>query len=416
MKKMSAFPSNVIPLFATAVVLLTPSPPLAAQLPPAIQADRFLVQAEREIKDGNYVAAAAALEQIVELQGEHELEMPAAFWFKRAQVAQEAGFFERAIESVIRYLEIDGQEGEHYMEALELLDVAEEEARKAKESEEVEQEAEQRKKRAELVAEEAVREVRELASLGAKALDASGKHFKDCVACPVMVKMPTGQFEMGSDWSGSDNTEPERDVRIATPFAVSKYEITFADWEACAVDGGCDGYQPNDPGWGRNTRPVVSVSWNDAQKYLSWISSKTRQSYRLLSEAEWEYVASAGTRNSINYSWGNDVGRNRANCDGCASYWDDKESAPVGSFPANGFGLHDMHGNVWEWVQDCWKENYLNAPSDGSAWEMEYCSFRSIRGGSFSNSKSAMESVARHRERAISRFNNAGFRIARALR
>ncbi len=216
---------------------------------------------------------------------------------------------------------------------------------------------------------------------------AVGEVFRDCDHCPEMVVVPAGRFTMGSpsSESGRDSDEgPQRRVTFGAKFAVGVYEVTFAEWDACVSDGGCGGYHPDDAGWGRGRRPVMRVSWDDAQAYASWLSRETGESYRLLSEAEWEYVARAGT--TTRYWWGNNVGRNRANCDGCGSRWDDESTAPVGSFGANGFGLHDVHGNVWEWVEDCWHDSYAGAPRDGSAWLGNNggdCSRRVLRGGSW---------------------------------
>ena len=160
------------------------------------------------------------------------------------------------------------------------------------------------------------------------------------------------------------------------------------------LGGGCGGYRPDDEGWGRGTRPVINVSWENAQAYVSWLSSQTGQNYRLLSEAEWEYVARAGSQTA--YSWGSDIGSNRANCEGCGSRWDDDRTAPVGSFQANAFGVHDMHGNVWERVEDCWNDNYRRAPSDGSAWLRGNCNRRVSRGGSWDSLPRPLRSAYRN--------------------
>ncbi len=169
--------------------------------------------------------------------------------------------------------------------------------------------------------------------------------FRECPTCPEMVVVSAGSFRMGcvSGQTCQDNQKPVHRVTISAPFAVGKYEVTFAEWDGCVADGGCDGYRPDDMGWGRGNRPVTNVSWNDVQTYVLWLSEKTRKTYRLLSEAEWEYVARAGSE--TRYSWGNEFGRNRANCSTCEKRW---ETAPVGSFAGNAFGLHDVHGNVWE--------------------------------------------------------------------
>jgi formylglycine-generating enzyme required for sulfatase activity len=202
-------------------------------------------------------------------------------------------------------------------------------------------------------------------------------------------------------------------VTIAKAFAVSKFEVTFAEWDACAAAGGC-ARSPADQGWGRASRPVINISWDDATgEYLPWLSRTTGKTYRLLTEAEWEYAARSSTRTI--YAWGNDIGKNRANCSGCGSQWDNKQTAPVGSFQPNGFGLHDMHGNVWEWVQDCYTPNYVGAPSDGQAAPDKSSCSRVRRGGSWDNRPNDLRLSGRLRNSAGSRFNNMGLRVARAL-
>ena len=245
---------------------------------------------------------------------------------------------------------------------------------------------------------------------------APGTAFRDCPECPEMVVVPAGSFLMGSPSheAGRDDDEgPRHRVTIARPFAVGKYEVTFAEWDACVADGGCGGDRPDDEGWGRGRRPVVNVSWDDAKAYVRWLNRKTGKQYRLPSEAEWEYAARAGT--TTRYNWGDDIGRNRANCDGCGSRWDRKQTAPAGSFPANVFGLHDVHGNVWEWVEDCRNVNYQGAPSDGSARMSGDCSSRVLRGGSWFNEPRYLRSALRGRGRTGNRSYGLGFRVARTL-
>ena len=183
---------------------------------------------------------------------------------------------------------------------------------------------------------------------------AETKGMRDCPECPEMVEIPAGSFVMGSAPTGglyhSWDEVPQRTVRMQG-FALGKYEVTFDEWDACAAAGGC-AHRPGDRGWGRGLRPVVYVSWEDAKQYVAWLSQRTGRRYRLPSEAEWEYAARAGT--TTHFWWGNAADRNRANCAGCGSQWDDRQTAPVGSFPPNAFGVHDMHGNVKEWVEDCW--------------------------------------------------------------
>ena len=157
----------------------------------------------------------------------------------------------------------------------------------------------------------------------------------------------------------------------------------------------------------------MNVSWEDAVAYVRWLSGQTGERYRLPSEAEWEYAARAGSVTA--YSWGNEIGRNRANCHGCGSQWDDRQTAPVGSFGPNGWGLHDMHGNVLEWVQDCWNGSYGGAPSDGSAWERGDCSQRVLRGGSRGIDPGYLRSANRARFTTTVRSHFIGFRVARTI-
>ena len=190
-------------------------------------------------------------------------------------------------------------------------------------------------------------------------------------------------------------------------------EVTFREWDACRRGGGCS-HIPGDRGWGRGNRPVVNVSWNDAQQYVRWLSRETGKRYRLPSESEWEYVARAGT--GTLYHWGDPIARNRANCDGCGSAWDNDRTAPAGSFSPNAFGLHDVHGNVWEWVQDCWHPGYAGAPRDGGARTTGGdCSRRLLRGGSWNSNPIFLRSANRSSFPARSRFNFVGIRVARTL-
>jgi formylglycine-generating enzyme required for sulfatase activity len=171
---------------------------------------------------------------------------------------------------------------------------------------------------------------------------ASDKNAKACADCPEMVPIPGNKF------------------------AIGKYSVTFKEWDACVADGGCGGYQPSDNGWGRGSRPVINVSWNDAQAFVQWLSRKSGHTYRLPTEAEWQIAARAGT--TTDYYWGNDVGRNHANCDGCGSEWDNRKTSPVGSFKPNAFGLYDIVGNAWQWMDTCWKGNCAKHMLCGGSW------------------------------------------------
>jgi formylglycine-generating enzyme required for sulfatase activity len=239
--------------------------------------------------------------------------------------------------------------------------------------------------------------------------------------------VPTGSFLMGSpaDEEARTGSEgPQHRVTIARPFAVGKYEVTFAEWAACVAAKGCTrnpvdddvpssrGKQPVNPiddyvPWGRGKQPVTAVSWDDITKeYLPWLSRKTGKTYRLLTEAEWEYAARAGTTTA--FSTGQTIKPNQAN-------FELRQPIDVGSFPPNAFGLHDMHGNVWEWVQDCWNVTYSGAPTDGSAWTTGDCSHRVLRGGSYLIDPRVIRSANRGHNASDYRISIIGFRLARTL-
>ena len=349
-----------------------------------------------------------------------------------------------------------------------------------------------------------------------------GTRFRDCPECPEMVVAPAGRFMMGSPWWEVfrwPSEGPVHEVAMAHPFAVGVYEVTFGEWDACVSGGGCGGYRPDDEGWGRGSRPVVNVGWNDAQAYVRWLSGRTGEGYRLPSESEWEYAARAGTQTKY-FWWGEEIGLNRADLETCVelsmhgsgedarmvarwekspmqesrwltkgdvprcerwknermwlvgwedaqayvawlsrktgeryrllheSQWDgearagtgtgyfwwgdgneteralanyggvlyDKgRTAPVGSFPANAFGLHDVHGNVWEWVEDPWHDSYHGAPSDGRAWGSGDCGERVMRGGSWLSDLPDLRSASRIGYAAGRRGLSVGFRVARTL-
>jgi formylglycine-generating enzyme required for sulfatase activity len=265
-----------------------------------------------------------------------------------------------------------------------------------------------------------------------------GETFRECAegskACPEMVVLPAGQFWMGSpDREGEDRERPRHKVRIAKPFAVGKFELTWDEWEACVAMRGCDGRPTSDQGFDRGRKPLINVSWEQAREYVVWLSRMTGKSYRLLTEAEWEYAARGVT--SVDaphppYPWGDDPADlcthanladrsfRRGGYSGDIANCDDGQvvSAPVGSYPANAFGLHDMHGNVWEWVEDCLHDNYEGAPNEGSAWiEGGVCQYRVVRGGSWNNDPVNLRSADRDRGTTVNRGSSLGFRVARTL-
>ena len=258
-----------------------------------------------------------------------------------------------------------------------------------------------------------------------------GQTFRECEQCPELVVVPPGNFMMGSPSSeaGRDGDEgPVHQVTIVESFAVGKYEVTFAEWDACVKAGGCT-YRPGDEGWGRETRPVINVSWDDAQAYVAWLSRETGQRYRLLSEAEWEYMARAGTQTARYWgeseagqcAYGNGADRaarrSYSYSDGTVAKCDDGyvQTAPVGRFEANAFGLFDTAGNVWEWVADCWHDSYRDAPSDGSAWKGGDCGRRVLRGGCWGHFPRFLRAANRNRSDPGARYDVVGLRVARTL-
>ena len=247
-----------------------------------------------------------------------------------------------------------------------------------------------------------------------------GRRFRDCSECPEMVVVPSGSFRMGSPSGeeGRDNDEgPRHLVTIDYRFAVGVYEVTFSEWSGCVNSGGCGGYVPSDRGWGRGNRPVINVSWEDAQSYVRWLSQKTGHTYGLLSESEWEYVARAGT--DTPFYFGSTISTAQANYDGNYTYGGGRkgvyreETVPVGSFSANGWGVYDMHGNVWEWVEDCWNASYVGAPSDGRAWGSGDCGGRVLRGGSWDFDPRLLRSAFRYWNTTGFRYYLFGFRVVR---
>jgi formylglycine-generating enzyme required for sulfatase activity len=231
---------------------------------------------------------------------------------------------------------------------------------------------------------------------------------KDCPACPELMSLPAGSFTMGSNTS-DPSEKPAHPVTLATPFAIGKYEVTVEQWNACANAGACPHIPTNETA-AKNT-PARDVSWDDAGQYLKWLSKTSGKSYRLPTEAEWEYAARGGTTGR--YWWGEQMRSGNANCKECGEPWQQDGPAPVGSFAANPFGLHDMNGSVWEWVSDCWHNTYKGAPADGTTWDDPNCRMRVIRGGSWREGASYMPTTTRFKYDASVRHSQNGFRVAR---
>jgi formylglycine-generating enzyme required for sulfatase activity len=224
-----------------------------------------------------------------------------------------------------------------------------------------------------------------------------------------MVVLSGGLFMMGSpdSESGRGGDEgPQREVSIS-PFAIGRFEVTFQQWDACLAGGGCNGYSPPDRGWGRGARPVTDISWNDAQAYLDWLNRQAGGlRYRLASEAEWEYAARAGATDA--YAFGPRVTATQAT-------FEVRQTTPVGAHEANAFALFDMHGNVGEWVEDCYAANYDLAPINGAAVQAEDCERRVYRGGGFADQAAVLRAAARQAAQSDQRAQGVGFRVARTL-
>ena len=256
---------------------------------------------------------------------------------------------------------------------------------------------------------------------------APGARFRDCEKCPEMIVLPPGQFRMGSpegERGRSSDEGPVHEVTLERPFAIGRYEITIAEWQAC-VDANACGAIPDDRRGGGNNRPVTNVSWRDAQQYTQWLSTLTGKQYRLPSESEWEYAARSGT--DTPHYWA----EHRAACPFANVYdisgqrvhqfdWLHFEcidanptTAPVGKYLANNFGLHDMLGNVWEWVEDCWNDSYAGAPADGQPRLKGDCKRHVVRGGSWKNVSWATRSAFRGWQGENDKTDANGFRVAR---
>ncbi|MBI2275941.1 MAG: SUMF1/EgtB/PvdO family nonheme iron enzyme [Dechloromonas sp.] len=234
---------------------------------------------------------------------------------------------------------------------------------------------------------------------------------KDCPVCPALIVLPRGAFTMGN--SQDDPSEkPAHQVSINEPFAIGKYEVTVEQWNACAMADACPRIAT--VAGAANNAPVRDVSWDDAKKYVSWLSKLSGKSFRLPTEAEWEYAARGGT--TTRYWWGDQMRPGNANCKGCGEPWQQQEPAKVGSFAANSFGAHDMNGSVWEWVADCWHNSYHGAPANGLAWNEPNCTVRVIRGGSWRDGASYMLSSTRFKYDGNVRNSQNGFRVAREVK
>ena len=437
---------------AVALAVLVSSALASAELPPEIQVDRLLVQAEREMESGEPRSAVRTFERILGICEEHGLPVLAEFWFQQAGVLNSVGQHEQAIQASTRYLEETGRKGQHYQEALRLLDAAEfalaerrrqrEQDRIAREIEALRREAEERRLR-----EIAARRLKAYADLRARlqveraTVDGA---FADELASgghgPEMVVVRAGSYEMGcknrrdsftakhrrngcderhvSNLAiGIETAEPLHRVDVAS-FALARHDTTVAEWFVCVASGGCD----RTPVESRHIQRIdmhgtraIELTWDEAQEYAAWLSRETGEIYRLPSEAEWEYAARAGTK--TRFYWGVDPGPPGANCcDG---------SGIVASFPPNPLGLYDIAGPTayrGEWVQDCWNRNYEGAPRNGGAWMDGDCSVRVQRGNTYDvprplvvRSSGWYDLLEHDHERAVNGYYG-NIRVARSIR
>ncbi|QIE26289.1 Hercynine oxygenase (plasmid) [Caballeronia sp. SBC1] len=244
-----------------------------------------------------------------------------------------------------------------------------------------------------------------------KTVATAAGEIKDCATCPALVSLPGGTFEMGSN-SDDPAERPVHRVSIGRPFAIGKYEVTIEQWNACADATGCPRIDME--GNVSKSAPVRNLSWDDAQVYVKWLSKTTGKTYRLPTEAEWEYAARGGT--TTTYWWGNEMRKGYADCKDCGEPWRKDSPVNVGSFLPNPFGLFDMNGSVWEWVGDCWHSSYKGAPADGRVWDEPGCPMRVIRGGSWPDGAAYMQSSTRFKYSASVRQSQNGMRVARDMK
>jgi formylglycine-generating enzyme required for sulfatase activity len=252
--------------------------------------------------------------------------------------------------------------------------------------------------------------------------------FQECDICPVMAVVPAGSNLVGSpghESGRSSNESPQQPVVLRVPLAVARSEISFEEYIACVNEGGgCPASLPNDNGWGYGKQPAMNVSWDDAQAYVAWLSKKTRARYRLLSEAEWEYAARGCAKacESLPFWFGIEISKDRVNYDSRVAYLGSPKATkrgrtvPVDASEPNPFGLLHVHGNVREWVEDCWAETLAELPRDGQPRTGGDCSRRVVRGGSYDDEPKDVRTAKRFWQVPTDRRSQIGFRVARELK
>ena len=336
--------------------------------------DIDLFRAEFYFNSKQFPEGEAVLDHIREIAAAHRLELPASYDYLIARVLKHQGKFDDAVISLYRYL-TNGRSPKVYYRAAQLL----------------------------------------LHSMW-------GRTFVDCAEdyCPTMVIVPPGIFRMGSPESEEGrkmNEGPIHHVAIDWPMAVGIHEVSFLQWDECFKEASCEGHRPEQIK-GRGAHPVINVSWNDTESFFDWLNEKLglvgeSSRYRLLGEAEWEYVARAGTADRFHF--GDNIRRRDANYDGGVGSSSNNTILVFRKKP-NAFKLHNVHGNVAEWTQDCWRENYDTGLVRGHPYDNDSCEYRVIRGGSWRHGDRALRSAARDKRSADERVESIGFRVARTLR
>jgi formylglycine-generating enzyme required for sulfatase activity len=390
-----------------ALALATIAGSATAQIPPHAKLQILVVQTEEAIREGD---EARALNLFTEMDGLPGAKRPTSTYLLEAKLSGKISDYPRAKRVLERYFEVAPENDPNMREAAELYALVE----KLRGERDIQ-----------VAAAESALPSRS-SSIAFAAAQAKGpvwdRAFRDTLSDgskgPVMVALPSGEFLMGAaegEVERQTDELPRRRVTIGYQIAVGRYEVTWGEYSRCVAEMACDAPRAKNPG---ADFPVTNVSWNDAQRYMRWLSDRTGENYRLPTEAEWEYAARAGTIST--FSFGAFPSQDLASYDASKVYGASPKGqarrgpAQVGQFDPNAFGLHDMHGNVWEWVEDC-HADYADAPSDGTAVQLENCSMRMDRGGSWAQEPSQMRSAGRgkHTDGSTGSSPNCGFRLVR---
>jgi formylglycine-generating enzyme required for sulfatase activity len=342
---------------AAVIALLAVSVPLAgiaqtAAIPKSVQIDLLKSDILDDVKANKFPEALRKFDELRKLRST----LPPALSFLEAKVADKTGDSLRVVDALADYFNVAARDDKNYAEALNLMRRNEASASIASAAKAAEAEVKAEKERIAAEGKAAALKAAAMQRIPALLAEIEG----------AMKNIPAGEFRMGGDYE-----KPNHAVTVKR-FKLSAYDVTFEQYDVFAQATGRS--LPTDNGWGRGRRPVIDVSWDDAQAFAAWLSQQSGLKFRLPTEAEWEYAARAGTKTA--YYWGNAFDRSKVAFAG-------NRTEEVGSHPANAFGLYDMSGNVWQWTQDCYNDSYAGAPSDGSAWISGDCEIRMTRGGSW---------------------------------